>query len=583
MELISEKIGAGYSIEAILATVILFTFALGALQAPSDKDWGGFQREVAARDISFVLKKTGSLNTFLKNSDTGAVRTAVTSISSRDLKVSGTVENLPLNEMSVGFHTMPSDIAKNFTEPVEPGDYCRGDLGEIKSQSEYEVLKTNSSQVLENRYGVRLYFGDLDPRIPDGYNGEKDYDSVWVDNGTRCIFKPSEGPYMLDDIFMWGNTTDSDPEAYFDFKSFENTEKSFTVYSADKAVSFREVLLDPLNGIETDTSVDTFNFSSSGIRDFDVIVFQENESLKRIESYESTFRNFLRQGSVFFLMNMTREDTDYSFVEDIGFEWMALDYNKPSLTDYRATFSDYTPSEEMETYFLGLEGQKASVSLKPGGKVISGQGETRTSRNDLLYARNIAFETDELNGTKKSGDSWEPYSWGNPSCAHRYTTFSILNESFEEEDYEVHNLDLAETSGNCDNVRGLEIDKDRDGNFEGPYLENEVVEIHGRRYVPRISGPEKAEFVFAGSKKVELINHRKVLENMDGRRVARADYEETYSPNDLRMLGSTLYWLRGDRVEFQSSGTGSALSTTVIGGVKESVFMPYKVELRWSE
>jgi hypothetical protein len=581
---IKNRIGAGYSIEAILSAVILFTFAIGALQAPQEKDWSSFQREVAAKDLSFVLKRTGSLNTFLKNSDTGAIRTASTVISARDLRVSGTVENLPLNELSVGFHTMPSDIAKNFTEPVESSDHCFGDLGEISSQSEYEILKTNSSQFLENKHGVRLYFADTDPRMPTGFDGEENYDSVWVDNGTRCVFTPSEGPYRLNQIFLWGNTTDSDPEGYYDFKSFDNTSNSFTVYSADKAKAFDRVLSRPLNGIETDTSVDTFNFSTQGIRDFDVIVFQENESLDRIETYETSFRNFLSGGSVMFLMNMSQADTEHEFMEDIGFEWMDVDYNKNSVPDYEATFSEYEVSEEVETYFTGLEGTRSEVSLKPGGKVISAQSSTMTSRNDILYARNVAYDTSVLDGEKKSGESWSTHDGGGTCGSDTETNFVFLNETFQEEEYEVHNVNLAETSSNCGaDRRGLEIDKDRDGNFEGPYLVNEIVKMHGRRYVPRIESGTSASFVFAGSKKVELINHREVLEGMDGGRVARAAYEEDYSQADMRMLASTLYWIRGDQVQFQGQSTGSALSTTIIGGVKENVFMPYKLEMRWSE
>jgi len=51
----------------------------------------------------------------------------------------------------------------------------------------------------------------------------------------------------------------------------------------------------------------------------------------------------------------------------------------------------------------------------------------------------------------------------------------------------------------------------------------------------------------------------------------------------MDILVSTLYWLRGDQVQFKSQGEPTALSTTVIGGIDDEVFMPYKMDLRWSE
>jgi hypothetical protein len=568
--------GAGYSVEAILAALILFTFAMNAIQVPDGKSWAGFQREISARDISFVLKETGELDTFLRNSNTGSIRTAATSISSRNLKVSGSIDNLPLNEVNLGFHTMPHQVHVNNTAAVDQDDPCYGDLEELETNSERQVLRTNDTAgSLEEKYGVRLYFTDSDPRDPGGYNELKDYDSVWVDNGTRCIFTPSEGPYRTDEIFYWGNRTDSDPGATFDFKD-HMVDNSFILYEADKAVEVRDVMNEPLNGIETDTSVDTFNFTTPGIQNYDILVFTENHSLERIDMFESTFRNFLSDGSVLLLMNMTRQDSDYSFVEDIGFEWMDLPYEQGVPDEYVASFSSFSDSEELETYFRGLKGSPGELTLKPGGNFISSQGAMRTSREDLLFARNVVYNTSDLDG--EIDGSWTPTT---SDCDEAATAdFVFLNETFDPVRYEVDNLDLYESG--CDE-RGLTIDSDRDGNKEGPFLENEIVEVESRRYVPQIDRPNDAEFVFAGSSKVELINYRKRLENIDGGRAARAAYEGNYSEEDMKMLVATLYWLRGDQVRFTGRTSSASLSTTAVGGIEGEVFIPYKADLRWSE
>lgn len=577
---LKQRVGAGYSIESVLSAVILFTFAVGALQAPAEKDWSDFKREVAVKDISFVLKETGDLDTFLRNSDTGAIRTTAKTISSQSLGVSGSIENLPINDMSVGFHTMPEFIHKNGTEQVTSDDHCDGDLGEITSESEYPVLKTNStSSKLTDKHGVTLYFADSDPNNPEGFNEQKDYDALWVDNGTRCVFGPGEGPYLLDEIFMWGNRTDPNPENYYDFKNFDDVEETFTVYRADKAHRFDKGLSELLNGIETDTNVDTFNFSTPNLVDYDIVVFQRNSSLEKIDQNQDRFRGYMEDGSVFFLMNMTRGDLDYPILKDIGFDWMALDYTS-SVSSYEATFSDYTVSEELDTYFRGMGGSAENISLEPGGKVISGQGATMTSRDDLLYARNTAFDVQELDGEAVGG--WSPT--GNGACNDgTIATFEFLDENFQTETYPVENVDIAETTSECGNERGLKIDRDGDGNREGPFLRNEIVEINNRRYVPKIESSTSAKFVFAGSRKVELINHRRVFENLQGERAARASFEEKYGEGDIDVLVSTLYWLRGDQVQFRSQGEPTALSTTVIGGISDEVFMPYKIDLRWSE
>ena len=576
MEGIGFRKGAGYSIEAILAAVILFTFAFGAVQSPDGSDWSRFQNELAVRDLTFMVKKTGDLDVFLRNSNTGGIRTEVSEISGRDLRVSGTVENLPLNEMRIGFHQMPSEIHLNGTEPVETGDRCYGDLVSLDASSEEPILRTVPSQELASRHQTNLYFGDTDARQPAGYNGEEDYDTVWVDNGTKCVFTSSEGPYRLNDIFLWGNSS-GDPDAkHYEFKDFDDPDKNFTVYEAEKAYRVKKAMNKELNSLETDTTVDTLNFSSGNIETYDVVVFQENNSLSRISSNSGLLRDIVSNTSMMFLMNLSRNDLQNNFLQDIGFRWTPMDLSgSPS---YSATFSNYETSEDIESYFLGLSGEKESISLKPGGAVISGQAATETSRDDVLFARNTQYNADDLDGTISG--TWTGTS-GPTTCGSDYqASFSVPGPDYSSSTVTVKNVDVSDS---CSGPRGLMVDTDTDPGLEGPFLQDEIFRLNGRRYSPEINSATNARLEFAGSRKVELINHREVLENLEGERAARISYEERYENIDVKMIASTLYWLRGDTVTFEATEEPSSLATTVVGGVNDEIFLPYKMDLRWSQ
>jgi len=569
------KKGAGYSIEAILASLILFGFALNAVQVTGYEGWSEFQREIAAKDISYVLKETGNLETFLKNSDTGALQSTATAISDVDMSVSGTVEDLPIKELQLGFHKRPPDIHWNDTVSVADDDFCDGDLDELEDVSEASVRRTqNGSGTLEDRYGVRLYLVDSDPSIPGGFNGQVDYDSLYVDNGTRCVFRTEEGPYYLDDIFYWGNKTDADDGKFFDFKQYVDSSNEINIFEANRAVRFDKTLSKQLNGIDTDTSVDTFNFSTADIADNDVLVFTDSESLDLIQDNALYFKNYMNQGSALFLMNLTETDLDYDIMEDIGFQW----FDRPRTSNpsrYTPAFSQYSNSQVMETYFMGLDSESSEVSLGPGGRVISGQGPTQTSGDDLLFARNSQYNVSALDGEKSTAYTWSTINTGQP-CTDTETSFTFYGEV-----HDVRNLDLAKDPSDCGEIRGLMIEQG--GSFKGPYLEDEVVIIDGRRYVPRIQDSNNARFVFAGTDKIELINHRTVFENMTGERIARTSFEEDFSEADRDMLASLIYWLRGDTVRFTGGAGSTSIATSIYGGINEDVYMPYTVKMRWED
>ena len=574
MEKLNRK-GIGYSIEAILSAVILFTFAFGAVTPPDTQGFSQFQNEIAARDLTHMIKKTGDLDIFLKNSNTGGIRSELSSVSSKNLKASGTVSNLPVGETEIAFHTMPSEVHVNGTEPVEPGDRCEGDLASLDASSEEPILRADISQSLVNRHTSYLYFGDSDPLNPSGYNGKEDYDTVWVDNGTKCVFSPSEGPYRINDIFLWGNSSDPDSR-YYEFKNINASKGQFTVYEADNAFDVKKMMNRELNGINTDTVFNTVNFSSPDIYGYDVMVFQENETVPRFSTYRNLLRDVASNTSMLLMMNMTQSDAQNNFVQDLGFKWTPMDYS--SVSSYRATFSAYGNSNNIESYFLGLGGDPRDLSLKPGGQIISNQGSRETSRDDILYARNVRYNSGNLEDKVTSSSSWSSTTGPTP-CTHNKADFSIPDPSYTPQTISVKNIDVEDGCG----TRALNIDFDNDGDFEtGPVLEDEIVKIFNRRYSPSISGANSASLEFVGSKKVELINHRKALENISGAKAARMAYESDYEEDDLKMVASTIYWLRDDNVRFESTDQSSYTATKIVGGVENRLFLPYRLDLRWS-
>jgi hypothetical protein len=59
-------------------------------------------------------------------------------------------------------------------------------------------------------------------------------------------------------------------------------------------------------------------------------------------------------------------------------------------------------------------------------------------------------------------------------------------------------------------------------------------------------------------------------------------YELDYEEDDLKMVASTIYWLRDDNVRFKSTDQKSYTATKIVGGVENRLFLPYRLDLRWS-
>lgn len=573
----SKQKGVGYTIEAFIAVLTLFIFAIGSFQAPAGQDWNRFQSEVAARDIGHVLQKTGNTEAFLQRGETGSFQTAVSALTQDRLKVSGDVINLPIGEKSVGFHVLDSDIHTFNPQTVSSvGDKCanRNDLEEI--ESEYEIKRTQNE-----RHGVYLYIADTDPEDPGGFNGGEDYDSIWVDNGTRCQFSNAEGPYLKENFFWWGNSSDGTSDLHYDLKDISSDGGSLLVYEAEQPVQFQKQLRKQVNGIETGVSVNTFNFSSTDIESYDTLVFREQGALTTINAdsdREERLMDYLEQESALFLVDLTESDLNSGFMSRTGLKWKGLPF---TATPTGASFTDEPDSSRVENLFLGKSGDKSAVDIPPGGKISSGNIH-------LVNAMNGEYKTDEWNAADMSMDfvSSPPPDVAESSCSnYRHGVFS-----FPEDDYDVWSSEIGDCT-DSEEIWALSIDLDGDSTIddnEKTFVNGDELVVNGRDYMVRVapetisgcSAGECAEFIYRGTPKVEIVNTRVQFEDTDIERFARSGYESSYSTDERKLLSSVIFWLSDRENSFGRPSSG--ISTTSVGGIKNTVYIPYRIELRWT-
>lgn len=315
--------GAGYSIELIISIFVLLAFAAGSFDIPENQNWSSYQDNVAAQDISYTLKKTGHVTHFLKNTEIGSLQTAVHSLSARNLEVSGTISNLPILDTSVGYSVLPNNQYRN--QGLQGVTDCSGDLDELDEeiQSGVPIRQTDPVNSRQSEHEVTLYVGDTDPRVSGGFNGQTDYDTVWVDNKTKCQFTSEEGPYYIDEFFLWGNTTDDNLDTYYDIKGIASS--NLELFKADQPAAMKQTLSQRMNGIDTRTSVSTFDLDNADLSNYEVTVFRREQALNEIQNNRQKVEDFMEHGSVLMLMNLDESTTDNNnFVQDIGLEWMGM-------------------------------------------------------------------------------------------------------------------------------------------------------------------------------------------------------------------------------------------------------------------
>lgn len=602
--------GLGYSIEALVAILVLLLFSLGAIEVSGpEQDWNNYQREVAAHDLTYALEESGYTEEFLRRGETGTIQTVMTTISDRDMEVSGFVSQIPVFEFSVSYFATNNERFDVDLANVQSSDPCYGDLGEIQDFSSEPILKTDGS--LESRYGVTLYFGNTNSTSSSTRPG---YDALWVDNGTSCQFAADEGPYYLDEIFFWGDRSTATESDYHDFKSIEwddsTSSGSSTFFNATQPVRLTDPMTPGPNNISTDVSIDMVNISDLGSEDYDLNVFRTEDSLPQAVSNTDLMENLIEEGSVMLLMDISQSDiNNYRFLDKTGISWIDLNYEGTYTGgEANASFSSEDASIELNTNYEGLRGSD-EFKLSPPGKVVSNtSGDIRPSRT--IYSTDRRYDSSgwQRNSstlTNITNPSTVP-SRPNSQCYNNFdesTEYPLSRETINfpgGEQVGVLSAKLGENNQACDNLieRGLKFDFNNDGNYESDlYLNGETVRISGIEYfIESNKNPstnpgcgywgECVNFIpsIRGSDDyVQLMVVRDKFQNMTGKRFALTGYQESYKIDQRKAIASTMFWLVQSDQNFEGTSEPGSIDSRSFGSVDGPAYLPYRLNLRWSE
>ncbi|MFB6145586.1 MAG: hypothetical protein ABEJ99_03710 [Candidatus Nanohaloarchaea archaeon] len=583
-----KRKGIGYMIEAIVAMITVLIFVIGNAPSAPNQDWSGFQRQIVSNDLSYALKKTGDTTDLMRRHETGSYRTLVSTLTDDRLDVSGTIENLPKRSGRIGFHVTSQGV--HDTSLVDAGSVCGGDLNEINNKP-----GTTIKRAQHKKFGTYLYVANTGADVGNGY------DTLYVDNGTQCQFSSAEGPYYLDEIFRWGNSTDPNNYGYYDFKSVVNNNNSLRYYNATVMMRIKNVVGSKINSVDVNQKYDTFRLSQDDISVYDMIVFKGDSALGDIDASADTRKkveDYMSQHPVLLMMNLTSNDFDNSqFLQDTGLKWVGMSEDSPPQGAY---FPDNTLASKVKTIFDGMDGDISNVNLKPGGHVSSSIGETLTGNNPALLANKGYYRIQDWNSSNWNMNPVKPSTVpGHPDTAcinnENRASSNLTKGTFafpSGKSYDVINTEMGGNLNYCDNrdVRSLSIDRDNDGDYsesnEGPYLNGENLVIDNRSYRVKIYPPtggrdpgQVAEFIFNGDTQYELMNYRTSFNNFDGSRLARVAYMD-YGEDDRKAIASMMYWLLGDTTEFGVE-KNSQVTTEMLGSVDNYTYMPYRLSLRW--
>lgn len=600
--MVERRKGIGYIIEALAALLVLFIFVAGNTPAEPSTDWNSFQEELVSQDITIVMDKTGDVEDFIRNGETGTLMTMAETLSRGSLTASGTVENVPISTQIVGFHVLENDRENMTFDSVQDlGDQCYqdNDLEEIEPE-DGEVMRT-----LNSRDGVYLYVADTDPDLSGG-NGNLDYDSVWVDNATRCQFSAAEGPHYIDEFFYWGN---SSGQEHYDINNIYESSNELEIYLATQVADMRPRLESRVNGIDTGIVVDTMAADIDRLDSYDILVFRERQAIPTLNSQSSELKKYLSSGAIFLMMDLQKQDfyngdsPADNFITDTGLRWVDLGYKAKPSSPAGGEFHPHSASSDLETYFRGLNGDRNALDLRPSGNVTSSNGVNFKDSKPLLSTGTGAYDRTEWNATDYSMSQVDPDTidgYPETACVESSPSSSLTKGEFDFHDYQANdfkkydviNTELGESDTFCTNndVRALNIDLDDDGNYgeegEGPYLDGEILEVENKTFTinfpsdSALANGDAAEFVYNGESDVESINYRTSFEGFNGRKLARIGYKQSYSPEERKMITSVVHWLSVENVRF-GARQDTTISTEAVGGVKENTFIPYKILIRW--
>ncbi|MFB6209418.1 MAG: hypothetical protein ABEJ56_04775 [Candidatus Nanohaloarchaea archaeon] len=606
--------GVGYIIEVMASLLVLFIFVIGNVPEPPADDLKTLKKKATSQDLTITLKKSGDLEYFLSNGGTGSLETTAETMTRSEIDVSGTVSNLPIEETIVGFHVLDQgDRRRNIslTDASTTGDHCSdtGDLEEINSDS---PILTNISRLDSNEPPV--YVADTNP---DVRNDTAKYDTVYVDNGTRCQFSSEEGPYYIEDFFRLADGSGD----HYDIKNIYS-DSELEIYKATQVIDIGEQLKSRVNGIDPEVETDTVAAEKEDLVEYDTLVFRERESVLRMmdpnaELNSTDIRRFMdREGKVMILAELRKQDfytggsLDNNFITKTGMKWVDISHSPVS----GANFTDNRFSKEAEAYFSGYYGSEQeknqaleSLSINPGGKISSSNSPMFKKKPPMVRSESGVYQNSEFNATNYTMDKVdiESQAKGFPKteCVEtpEFNTTNLTRGRFnfydyrddQNVEYKVINTELGDSDSFCknNNVRAANIDLNGNGWFndsgEGPYLENESLKVEGRNYSIHFPGKPgslkngtKLEFNYTGEESVELVNYRTSVEGIEGGRLVRMNYENSYSQDERRLIAAMLHWVSDENKKF-GERKGSGVSTETVGGIAGKSFIPYRLSMRW--
>ena len=591
--------GLGYALEAIIAMLTLVIFSFGALQiADFEQDWTQYQREIAAQDMAYSLETSGHTSNFISRGETGSIQTAMTTISDRGMEVSGLVSEIPVTELNIGFFTNSDRFSENLQQASSGS--CAGDLDEIQAFSSDPILESSGN--LKDKYDVTLYFGNTNATG----NARPGYDTLWVDNGTKCQFGADEGPFYIEDMFYWGDNNTIEESDYHDFKGISESSMEAYFYNGTQPVRIIDAGSPGPNNISTNLEVDMVDESHLRSETYDITVFRERDSLSFIDSNSDLMEDLLQKGSMMMLMDLEQGDIESNdFLSKTGVAWVDTGFRNGysgGLTS--ASFSSEPDSVEVETFYTGLQGND-DFELTPPGEVISNtSSDLSPSRTIYSNQQRYDYYSFQSNSTSMSPSGSDPvvpetycgdisYTNPRPNVQHDLTEGTVNFPNYG--DVDIKSVKLGQTETFCEN----QIERAIIFDFEEKlYLNGESVEIGGIEYIVDSNVDinqeaacddwgDCANFIpsKAGSNDfVELMITRERFKDINnGQRFALGGYQGEYNLDQRKAMMSTIFWLSGDERRFEGQEDPEDVSSLSIGDIEGPAYMPYSLYLRWSQ
>jgi len=604
--------GLGYSLEAMMAVIMILLFSLGVLQISSpDQDWSEYQRQVAAQDLTYSMQASGKLENFVKRGELGAFQDSVTTVSDRNMEVSGAVSDLPLYEFAIGYFTRPQNRSQEDLVEVSSGDRCYDDLEELEGfvddPSADPIYRTerssNDDLAHSSNYNVTLYFANTDPTGLDSPSVDDGYDTLWVDNSTSCQFSNSEGPFYLNQMFYWGDKNTGADEDFFDFKSIDIDQSAgqgeAEFYLATQAYNVKSMLENGVNGVRTEISLDAVDFSEIDSENHNALIFAERESLNQINQPGNLdiLEDHMVSGTALMLMNPIESDMQTGILNQANFDWIDAGYKggySGGLTN--ATFSSDRDSMDLETLYTGLEGEQSSLNLRPPGKIVSNSSRKLESGN-TLYSPVDEYNFSDWNRLVTDSDQVDPSDVDGEPDSDCYSSSSGLTR-MEANFPDTSGVKFLNAEvGDCNGNRALKFDFDDDLVYESKvYLNGESFIVGGREYFININGAcpsdpsasqdgECVQFIANGRELVELMPHTRSFDSFpdSAGRMALLGYENQYNEEQTKLIAASLHWLASEDYGFEGFEDSYDVDTSAFGSVDEEIYMPYTINLRWSQ